>query len=159
MKRYSRQFIKNNPQLKGAEIETTRRMCQKFKLKPVSVMSFVEGTRFTWQKNQQQHPSYRNLLKRRAGGLAFSLNAMADTIDSLVDVTIYYPDGIPSFWQFCSGQVKTIKVDVKLSTIGPELFGDYENDLQYRANFQHWLNGRWSKKQLQLERMEKATAD
>ncbi|NRA60968.1 MAG: acyltransferase [Psychrobium sp.] len=154
MKRYSRAFIENNPQLKGKDIETTRKKCQKFKLKPVSVMSFVEGTRFTAAKNQLQQSEYQDLLKPRAGGLAFSLNAMAGTIESLVDVTIYYADGIPSFWQFVSGQVKRINVDVKLSSIGPELIGDYENDALYKATFQQWLNKCWSDKQALLNKMK-----
>ncbi len=154
MKRYSRAFIEKNPQLKGKDIETTRKKCQKFKLKPVSVMSFVEGTRFTAAKNQQQQSEHQDLLKPRAGGLAFSLNAMAGTIDSLVDVTIYYADGIPSFWQFVSGQVKRINVDIQLSPIVPELIGDYENDAQYKANFQQWLNKCWSDKQVLLNKMK-----
>ena len=40
MKRYSREFLKKNPHLKGKDIETTRKACEKFKHKPVSVMNF-----------------------------------------------------------------------------------------------------------------------
>ena len=47
MKRYSPSQLKKNPKLKGKDIEITKKACSKFKTKPVSVMNFVEGTRYT----------------------------------------------------------------------------------------------------------------
>jgi len=45
MKRYSKKQLQENPNLKGKDLEITKKACEKFKLTPVSVMNFVEGTR------------------------------------------------------------------------------------------------------------------
>jgi len=155
MKRYSREFIKKNPHLKGRDIESTQQSCQKFKLKPVSVMNFVEGTRFSQQKwqTQKQPSQLPNLLNAKAGGFAFALNAMSGTLDKLVDITIVYPDGVPSYWQFMSGQVKRVKINVELSVIDQSLIGDYESDPTFKAHIQQWLNKRWQAKQIMIEKM------
>ena len=105
MKRYSKDFLKKNPHLKGKDIETTRKACEKFKHKPVSVMNFLEGTRFTPQKHNKQQSKFQYLLKPKAGGIAFVLDAMGDHLTKIVNVTIYYPDGIPTFFDFISGRV------------------------------------------------------
>lgn len=154
MKRYSREFLSKNPHLKGRDVESTQKSCQKFKLKPVSVMNFVEGTRFTQAKWEKQQSPHQDLLKAKAGGLAFALNAMSGTLENIVDVTIVYPDGVPSFWQFISGQVKQVKVNVALDKIDQSLIGDYENDPVFKANIQQWLNQRWQAKQELLDSMK-----
>jgi len=154
MKRYSRDFLAKNPHLKGKDVEATKLSCQKFKLKPVSVMNFVEGTRFTRTKWNKQQSPHQDLLKARAGGLAFALNAMSGTLDKMVDVTIVYPQGIPSFWQFISGQVASVKVNVALNEIDENLIGDYENDMAFKQNFQQWVNQRWADKQTLINSMK-----
>ena len=68
-------------------------------------MNFVEGTRFTAHKHDKQGAPYRHLLHPRAGGIAFTLTAMGDQLHKLVDVTIAYPGGIPSYWDFMCGRV------------------------------------------------------
>jgi len=154
MKRYSRDFLAKNPHLKGKDVEATKQSCQKFKLKPVSVMNFVEGTRFTQAKWSKQQSPHQDLLKAKAGGLAFALNAMSGTLDKMVDVTIVYPQGIPSFWQFISGQVAAVKVNVELNAIDDSLIGDYENDIVFKQTFQQWVNQRWIDKQVLISRMK-----
>ncbi|MDP2562626.1 acyltransferase [Psychrobium sp. 1_MG-2023] len=154
MKRYSKDFLAKNPHLKGKDVETTKASCQKFKLKPVSVMNFVEGTRFTPKKWQQQQSPHANLLKPKAGGVAFALNAMSGAIDNMVDVTIFYPGGIPTFWQFISGQVSQVVVDVETAKIDAGLIGDYENDPEFKQSFQQWVNQCWDAKQQRLEQIK-----
>jgi len=156
MKRFSREFLKKNPHLKGRDIESTQKSCQKFKLKPVSVMNFVEGTRFSEDKHLKQQSPHQDLLKAKAGGLAFALNAMSGTLDNMVDVTIVYPDGVPSFWQFISGQVKRVSVNVTVNTIDDSLIGDYAEDPEFKTHIQQWLNQRWSEKQILLRTMKVA---
>lgn len=156
MKRYSREFLVKNPHLKGKDVATTRKACQKFKHKPVSVMNFVEGTRFTPLKWQKQQSPHRNLLLPRAGGLSFAINSMADSIDTILDVTIYYPDGIPTYWQLMCGDVERVIVNVSSEQITEDLLGDYQEDSEFKDQFQQWLNGLWQRKQLLLEQLEKA---
>ncbi|MBN2255694.1 MAG: acyltransferase [Deltaproteobacteria bacterium] len=151
MKRYSSSFIKRNPHLKGKDLETTRKACEKFKTIPVSVMNFVEGTRFTEEKHRKQNSPHKNLLKPKAGGTAFVFQAMGEQIHRIVDVTIAYPGGAKTFWQFLCGKVSDITVRVKSFPVDKDLLGDYFNDLEYRERFQEWLNAMWEEKDRQIE--------
>lgn len=149
MKRYSKSFLQKNPHLQGKDIETTRKACHKFRFKPAAIMNFVEGTRFTPEKHRQQQSPYQNLLKPKAGGVAFVLGAMGDQLHKILDITIHYPKGIPSFWDYISGKVRDINVQIRVIPITPELLGDY-NDSQYRERFQQWINQLWQHKDQQL---------
>jgi 1-acyl-sn-glycerol-3-phosphate acyltransferase len=156
MKRYSKDFLAKHPELKGKDIETTRKACEKFRYKPVAIMNFLEGTRFTPAKHQHQQSPFRYLLKPKAGGIAFVLNAMGDQLTKIVDVTIFYPDGIPSYIDFVSGKVKRIHVAVKTYDIEPFMIGDYMNDAAFKEKFQHWVNQIWLAKDQQLAEMAAA---
>ncbi|NMH65131.1 acyltransferase [Shewanella salipaludis] len=146
MRRYSTAQLKKNPKLKGKDIEITRKACAKFKHKPVSVMNFVEGTRFSPAKHSKQGSPYRHLLKPKAGGMAFALSAMGEQIHKLVDVTIYYPGKVPSFWEYICGDLSRVYVDVKITDIAQEMRGDYMNDRQFKIGFQEQLNLLWQRK-------------
>ncbi len=149
MKRYSAAFLAKYPHLKGKDIETTRKACEKFRFKPVSVMNFLEGTRFEPLKHQHQQSPFQHLLKPKAGGISFVLNAMGEHLHKLLDVTIYYPKGSPSFWDYISGKVHDIKVRVRVLPIERQMIGDYE-DPAFRAQFQQWVNQLWLEKDQQL---------
>lgn len=153
MKRYSKQLLQKRPELQGKDIETTRKACAKFRFKPVSIMNFVEGTRFTRDKHDRQQSPFRHLLKPKAGGTAFVLGAMGEQLHKLLDVTIHYPNGIPTFWDYISGKVHAITVNIKVLPIAKELIGDY-HDQAYRERFQQWLNQLWLEKDQQLARLE-----
>jgi 1-acyl-sn-glycerol-3-phosphate acyltransferase len=146
MKRYTRAFLDKHPHLKGSDLAATRRACEKFKTIPVSVMNFVEGTRFTPEKHRRQGSPHRNLLKPRAGGIAFVMGAMGEYLDSLVDVTIAYPGGPGNFWDFLCGRVTEVRVQVRALPITPDMLGDYFNDDRFRDAFQAWVNTLWEQK-------------
>lgn len=143
MRRYSPAQLRKKPQLKGKDIEITRKACAKFKTKPVSVMNFVEGTRFRAIKHHKQNSPYQHLLRPKAGGMAFALSAMGEQIHKLVDVTIYYPEGVPSYWDYLTGKVTQVNVHIRVSEIGQEMRGDYVNDREFKIAFQEQLNQMW----------------
>ena len=151
MKRYSKQFLKKHPHLKGKDFETTQKACAKFKTMPVSVMNFVEGTRFTPVKHSRQKSPFTHLLKTRAGGVAFVLNTMGPQIHRILDVTIVYPKGVKSFWAFLCGRIEQITVRVNAIPVTAELIGDYAEDRQFRVHFHNWLNQLWSDKDQRIE--------
>ena len=153
MQRYKQSFLKKNPHLRGKDLETTRKACAKFKYKPVSVMSFIEGTRFTKAKHDKQKSPFKHLLKPKAGGVAFVLDAMGEHLTTLVDVTIYYPDGIPTFADFLSGSIKNVHIEIHTKKIENELNGDYMNDRSHKIAFQKWLTQFWHEKDARLEQM------
>ncbi len=153
MKRYSSEFIKKNPHLKGKDIETTRKACEKFKNTPISIMNFTEGTRFTDAKHSKQQSPYSNLLKPKAGGMAFVLSAMGDQLSSILNITIAYPDGVKTFWDFLCGKISIIRVNVETLPITEEIFGDYTKDQEFRVGFQSWINDLWTEKDRTLSSM------
>jgi 1-acyl-sn-glycerol-3-phosphate acyltransferase len=153
MKRYSQSFLRKNPHLRGKDLETTRKACAKFKHKPVSVMSFIEGTRFTQEKHDKQNSPFNHLLKPKAGGIAFVLDAMGENLNTIVDVTIYYPEGIPTFVDFLCGGVKNVQIEVHTTEITKELSGDYFNDRSFKIYFQKWLTQYWHDKDARLNKM------
>ena len=113
MKRYSKAFLEKHPELKGKDLEITRAACEKFKRIPVTVVNYLEGTRFSEQKKAQQQSPYRHLLKPKAGGVAFVLAALGEQLDALLDVTVVYPsDKVPGFWDLLCGRVPKVIVDI-----------------------------------------------
>ena len=154
MKRSSKSQLKKNPKLKGKDIETTRKACEKFKTMPVSIVNFVEGTRFTPAKHTLQKSPFKNLLKPKAGGIAVVMQAMGEQINQIVNVTIHYPDGIPTFMDFASGKMKRVQVHVETQSVDDKLIGDYSGDNQFRVQFQAKLNTLWEQKDAQLEKLK-----
>jgi len=146
MKRYSKAFLEKHPHLQGKDIETTKRSCERFKDIPVSIMNFVEGTRFTKEKQQRQHSSFKYLLRPKAGGIAFVLAAMGDQLTSILDVTIHYSPKVTGFWDYLCGRVGEVKVRVSELPITEEQKGDYFNDLAFKERFQQYVNQLWLKK-------------
>jgi 1-acyl-sn-glycerol-3-phosphate acyltransferase len=151
MKRYSKSFLQKHPEMKGKDIDITRKACKKFKTIPVSIINFVEGTRFSKEKKIKLNSPYKNLLKTKAGGMAFVLASMGGQLQSILDVTIIYPNGEKSFWEFLCGKVRDIKVRVTTHPVSIIPQGDYLNDRSYRKEFHQWLNNRWVEKDNYIE--------
>ena len=152
MRRHSKAALRKNPALRQQDRETTRRACQKFAQVPTSVMNFAEGTRFTPAKHQTQASPYRHLLKPKAGALALALNAMGDQFHAMLDATIVYPEGIPTFWQFLCGRTPRVMLRLRQLPI-PAAFctGDYEDDAEFRGQFHQWLADIWEEKDRQID--------
>lgn len=157
MKRYSREALLKHPELQGKDREATRRACAKFRHLPVAVMNFVEGTRFTPAKHDAQSSPYRYLLRPKAGGLAFVLDAMGDALHAALDVTIVYPEGRRTMMDLITGRVHDIRVHVRELPIDAGLVGSYDDDPAFRGRVKLWVNGLWREKDEQIARMLAAT--
>ena len=145
-------FMKRRSGSRSADLATARRACEKFRQIPTAVMNFLEGTRFSRAKHDAQQSPYRHLLKPKVGGLATALSAMGERFDALLDVTIVYPDGVPSFWDLLSGKVKRVVVRVRERAIPKDLLaGDYEGDPVFRARMQAFVQDMWAEKDRQIE--------
>lgn len=161
MKRYTKAFLVKNPELKGKDLEITKEACELFKRQPVTVVNYLEGTRFTPAKQAQQTSPYRYLLKPKAGGVAFVLAAMGEQLDAVLDVTVVYPgERIPGFWDLISGQVPRVIIDIQTRELDPALWqGDYENDPAFREYVQAWVNRLWEEKNARIEALRASPAD
>lgn len=154
MGRHTPKQITRRPALARRDIEATRRACEKFREIPVAIMNFVEGTRFTPAKHARQGGPYQHLLKPKAGGVAFVLDAMGEGLHAILDVTIAYPGGRPSMVDLIAGRVPAIRVHVRQRSIPAELLhGDYQNDRAFRVRFQQWMNGLWEQKDEDVARL------
>jgi 1-acyl-sn-glycerol-3-phosphate acyltransferase len=151
MRRHSEAYLQKHPEMRGRDQETTRRACEKFALIPTSVMNFLEGTRFTAAKQARQQSPYRHLLKPKTGGVAVALNAMGEKFEAVLDLTIVYPDGVPDFWQFLTGQVRRVIVRVQTLPIPSQLLGgDYAGDAAMRQAYQQWVHELWLAKDARI---------
>jgi 1-acyl-sn-glycerol-3-phosphate acyltransferase len=159
MRRYTHRQLLKQPALKYQDFETTRKACQKYQYFPTTVASFVEGTRFTPLKHQRQQAPYQHLLYPKSGGVAFSLAVLGRYFDTLLNVTLIYPQGKVSLWDFLCGRLKQIEVYIETLPVGSKLVGDYYHDRGFRVNFQRWLNQLWHEKDrvIQSSRLEKLT--
>lgn len=156
MKRFSKSYLEKHPEMKGKDIETTQKACEKFKYMPTSVMNFFEGTRLTESKHAEQQSPYEHLLNPKSGGFAFALNAMGDKFQSLLDCTIVYPGGIPNFSDFLHGRIPEVIVRIREVPIPAEFCqGDYENDAQFKQRFQSWISDLWANKDREIEELKK----
>lgn len=148
LRRYNRQQLLKNPNLRGKDLENTARACEKLKHIPVSMMTFPEGTRLTAAKMAQQKSPFKHLLLPRYGGVGQILYSFDEALDSLIDVTIVYAGGTPSFWDFVSGQVRKITVRVQLRPIPDKLRGcDFQQDPVAKAALKNWLETIWQEKE------------
>ena len=154
MQRFSKEYLAKHPEKRGQDMLTTRKACERFKNNPVSVFNFLEGTRFTAAKHEQQNSPFQYLLKPKAGGIAFVLDAMGDQLSAMLNVTIHYPGGKPTFWDLLSGQVKKIVVRFDKMDIPAQFVGQsYDQSDEYRLAFQQWVNQLWEEKDAQLVKL------
>ena len=154
MRRHSDAYLREHPEKRFEDLETSRRACEKFALVPTSVMNFPEGTRFTAEKHAAQRSPYRHLLRPKAGALALSLAVLGEQFHSFLDVTIVYPDGAPSFWQFLCGRVPRIIVRVRRLEVPPELLGgDPIADSRLRKAVHRWQSARWAEKDALIDEL------
>ena len=153
MKRFSPSYLARHPHMKGKDLETTRRACAKFKNTPTSIINFVEGTRFSEQKRVARKSPYRYLLPPRAGGLAIALASMGELFDSILDVTVLYPDGPAQFWNMCCGDRVVVRLSVRERPVEEWLLaGDYETDRDFRRRVHRWLGDIWQEKDELIQR-------
>lgn len=158
MRRHSKEAIAKNPALQGKDIEEAKRACALLKNKPFTLLNYLEGTRFTPIKRDKQRSPYNNLLKPRAGGLSLAINALGDDMDGILDMTIVYPDGVPTYGDLWKGNIKRLGVDVRHIKMPDALFmaiqnGGYENDETVKAQMFDWVEDIWQQKDQRITDM------
>ena len=134
------------------DLESTRRACEKFRDVPTSVMNFVEGTRVTPLKRAAERSPYRHLLKPKVGGLSVALATMGEQFEALLDVTLVYPRGTPTFWQLLCGRVDAVTVRVQRREIPGAVLGmDAAGERARMVRQGRWLEQIWVEKDALIE--------
>lgn len=143
-------FLRRRGGASGAQdLAATRAACARFRALPTSVMSFVEGTRFTPAKHAAQDSPFRHLLRPKAGGVMMALDALGDQLDAVLDVTIVYPGRVPSFVDLLCGHLAEVRVHVErrpLPAVDPE-------QRFTAAAVQGWLAELWQLKDARFEQL------
>jgi len=106
--------------------------------KPGALMNFVEGTRFTKDKQASQVSEYKHLLKPRSGGFRIMLQNLPEA--TVFDFTLGYPKDDLTFWQCLNGEHRRYQVHISAFQAS-----DIPEDPV------DWLIERWAEKDQQLE--------
>ena len=155
VKRVSKAQIKANPNLRNADRDNIAEACKGFKNHPTSILNFLEGTRRTSAKQLNQSSDYKNLLRPKIGGIEYVIKDMGDYLHKLIDVTIVYPDGTPTFWQFVKGECRSVKFVVSHYDIPKQVLVD--NDIERRSSLSGWIKTIWMQKDQQISEMTQTT--
>ena len=148
MKRYSKEELKQNPELRGKDMETLRQFCDELMDVPLSVILFPEGTRFTREKHKAKPSAYQHLLKAKSGGVHMMFSNLGMRLTSVLDITVIYPENdTPDYWDLAMGRIPHIVVNVKqypVSSIveSPEMLNKKEGIRALRK----WMNQCWKDK-------------
>lgn len=155
MHRYSKDYLERHPEKRGKDLEATRRACQKFEGTPVTVLNFLEGTRFTPEKHDRQGSPYEHLLRPKAGGVALVLESMGDKLRTMLDVTVVYPDREVKFWDLFTNRIGRVVIRVREREIPSEVLveGGYEANPAIRERFQAWVGQMWAEKDRLIDRI------
>jgi len=147
MRRYSAEYLAQHPEKRGRDLETTRRACKRYQYFPVSVLNYVEGTRFTRDKHEEQASPYRHLLRPRIGGVGFVLASLGEQLDAILDVTVIYPSQDLTVWDFVTNRVPWIRVHCRTLEV-PRQFVDaaITEPGPARDRFKEWVEQLWREK-------------
>lgn len=136
------------------DLETARKACEKFRVVPTSVISFMEGTRFSKSKHAQQQSPYQHLLKPKTGGVGMALETMGEMFDCMLDITIVYPYGVPTFTDLLTGRIKEVVITVKEVKIPREVLSDEQGQPASRSTIQTWVQGLWAAKDQEISEIK-----
>jgi len=150
--RATKRQIKKNPALKGRDVASIKDACKTCARWPTALLNFLEGTRFTLEKQTKLSSPYQHLLPPNTLGFALPLQALADLKPSIINITLVYPGVVsPSLWKLISGQIKQVVVRYEVLPFDPSLQGDALNDRRFRLHFRQFVNRLWSEKEVLIQ--------
>ena len=153
VRRLGREALERDPELGRHDMETTRRACECYRLQPVTLISFLEGTRFRPHKHAAQRSPFRHLLRPKSGGVGFALEVMGTQLARHVDVTIAYPEGRTGFFEMLSGRIGHVVVRVHQGEVPPALRAGPGADGEevFREQVRAWAWGLWQSKDEEID--------
>jgi hypothetical protein len=121
----------------------------------VAILNFVEGTRFTKAKHDEQQSPYRHLLRPRIGGISFVLAALGDQLDAMYDVTLAYPpDNDVTMGRFLRGRISKIIIHARRVSPPPQFFhASVTRPGPEREELKSWIERMWKEKDDLLDQL------
>jgi len=152
MRRYSAHYLAQHPEKRGRDLESTRVACRLYRHIPVAILNFVEGTRITPEKHEEQESPYKHLLRPRVGGIAFVLASLAEELDAMIDVTLVYEPSDATMWDFVTNRVPRVTVRARQLVIPAESgTGEALEPGPARQQFKTWIEEVWREKDELIE--------
>jgi len=151
VKRVTKKQMRANPDLRTTDRDNIITACEGFKNHPTSVLNFIEGTRRTQEKYDHQKSEFEYLLRPKIGGLDYVLEGMADHLHRLVDVTIIYPEGVPTFWEFLQGKCQQVQIDIKPREIPATVTAAKAQNR--RTELAQWIKSLWLDKDARIAKI------
>lgn len=150
---YVRRLQPNQPvpdrgDLRDLNKEAMLKASSRFLDRPVAVLSFLEGTRFTSAKHKRTGSPFKYLLKPRVGGFAFALTQLDEVQPKVLDITLLYEGNVPDFWEFLCGRCRKVRMEIQEVPSIPRKSED----------LRHWVDEHWQKKDGRIASMRETTA-
>lgn len=156
IKRYSKDKltqIEKNHYKKVHNQSSMQKSMAIFRHMPATIANFVEGTRFTQEKHHQQQSEFQYLLKPKAGGISYAIQAMDKKLRKILDVTIIYStEKPPRLWDFLCHRIENITLHVREIMIPAQFLQDDWPHEDQQAHFRAWLNEQWAIKDQMIAR-------
>jgi 1-acyl-sn-glycerol-3-phosphate acyltransferase len=147
MRRHTPEYLARHPEKRGRDLETTRVACRLYRHIPVTILNFVEGTRITPQKHEEQQSPYKHLLRPRVGGISFVLASLGEQIEAMIDVTLAYPDGRVTMLDYITNRVPRVVVRGRRVEVPPEFCTPAATEPgPARERFKAWIEQVWREK-------------
>lgn len=154
MRRYTPEYLAHHPEKRGRDLETTRKACRRYRHIPVTILNYIEGTRFTRDKHEDQESPYRHLLRPRVGGIGFVLASLGEQLDGMLDVTIVYPESEATLWDFATNRIPWIVVRARPIEVPPEFLSTAIAEAgPARERFKAWVEQLWRDKDEEIARI------
>ena len=139
-------FLKRNWTKDRARIERTFRHTAHAGV-PFWVTMFAEGTRLKGYKQEKSdqmaaryhRPPFQHVLFPATKGFIAATQHLRSRLDAVYDVTIHFPDGIPTLWSYACGLVRRIDIYVSRHPIATLPASD--------AELAAWLVQRYAEKE------------
>lgn len=120
VRRFSAEAARRDQSLIEKNRQAMERAAKQFLQRPISVLTFLEGTRFTQAKHREQDSPFEHLLNPRTGGLAFVLDALGPRATRIVDLTLNYEGAVPGFWELLCGRCRRVTIAIRCIEITDE---------------------------------------
>jgi hypothetical protein len=75
-------------------------------------------------------------------------------LSKVVDVTIVYPQGVPTFWEFLQGKCREVHIDIRQLAL-PDL-AEAEDEVQRKAALAQWMRNVWLEKDQLIGKLRSA---
>jgi 1-acyl-sn-glycerol-3-phosphate acyltransferase len=136
------------------DINTIRKKIDKISTTGLSIINFVEGTRFNLPKSENHASRYKHLLNPHAGGLFYILKNYGSNLDTVLNFTITYGCPSPFFWKLLGGRCRRLIVDLQtipMQQLRSTLCAGGE-EMSFAALSQ-WLKELWREKDLKIDQL------